>query len=125
MAERPTLHPLCNTTIRDNLPQLRGQLPAEESVVRVKPAGKTVRKPTPILLTEECPTEAQVASLRDLMPHPEESLLAVSVATTRGFATVTFRYQGKQRSCTYSTDDIIRLGDAWAQHVVSTLTKPA
>ena len=33
MAERPTLHPLCNTTIRDNVPQLRGQLPAEESVV--------------------------------------------------------------------------------------------
>jgi hypothetical protein len=86
--------------------------------------GKSVRKRTPIPLTEECPTEAQIAALRDILkPHlPPESLLAISIATAVGSITVAIRFPKGQRNITYTTQEVQRLGDQWAHHVLVALT---
>jgi hypothetical protein len=95
--------------------------------MRIKPAGKSVRKPTLVPLTEECPTEAQIAALGELL-RPQltpESLLAVSVATMSGSITVALRFGTKQVSVSYTTDEVQRLGERWPEDVEAALTKPA
>jgi hypothetical protein len=90
----------------------------------LKPTGKGVRKRTPVVLTEACPTEAQIAALRELLrPHlPPESILAISIATMRGSVTVALRLPKGQRNVTYTTDEVQQAGLAWPWAVFDRLT---
>ena len=92
--------------------------------MRVKPAGRSLRKRQPVPLREECPTEAQIAALRELLrPQlPTESLLAISIATVQGSITVALRLHEKQWSKTYTTEEVQKLGLAWPWDVEAALT---